>query len=114
MQREVSIYDIQFNTKNNKAYFKNKTKLGSIIFNYDYNYDDIQDKILSYDEKYKSIYDKMKIDEMYYLIEEEPWNIVGVITLHKGFTYIDCAEHDNRVIIKIAFPNQNCDIIGEL
>lgn len=113
MLKELNIYDIQYNIKENKVYFKNKTKIGTLYFNYDYNYDDIEDKILSYDDTYKNIYDKMKIDETYYLIEENPWKIIGTISLHKGYTYIDCAEHDDRVIIKTAFPNEKCNIEGE-
>ena len=113
MQKEVSIYDINCTHKNNKIYFKNKEKIGSLNFDYEYNYKDIEDKILSYDDKYKEIYDKMKLDTLYYLIEEDPWKIVGVISLCKGYTFIDCAEHDNRVIIKIAFPDKKCNIVGE-
>jgi hypothetical protein len=113
MQKEVSIYAINCDFKNNKVYFKSKEKIGTLNFNYDYNYDDIKDKILSYDNKYKDIYDKMKLDKTYFLIKENPWGIVGVIALHKGYTYIDCAEHDDRVIIKSAFPNKVCNIIGE-
>lgn len=113
MQKEVSIYDIQYTCKDGKVHFKNKTKIGSFIFNYDYNYDDIEDRILSYDDKYKNIYDKMKIDETYYLMEENPWKIVGIISLHKGYTFIDCAEHDDRVIIKTAFPDKTCNIVDE-
>lgn len=115
MQKELNIYDIQYNIKDNKVYFKNKTKIGTLYFNYDYNYDDIEDKILSlsYDGIYENIYDKMKIDETYYLIEEKPWKIVGTVSLYKGYTYIDCAEHDDRVIIKTAFPNEKCNIEGE-
>lgn len=113
MQREVNIYDIQYSIKNNKVYFKSKEKIGTLNFNYDYNYDDIEDKILSYDEKYKNIYNKMQIDNIYYLIEENPWNIVGVISLHKGYIFIDCAEHDDRVIIKTAFPDKICNIVEE-
>lgn len=113
MQKEVSIYDIDCTHKNNKVYFKNKKKIGSLDFNYEYNYNDIEDKILCYDDKYKEIYDKMELDKTYYLIEENPWKIVGVISLCKGYTFIDCAEHDNRIVIKAAFPNKRCDIIGE-
>ena len=111
--KEVNIYDIQCTYENNKVYFKNKEKIGTLNFNYDYNYDDIEDRILSYDEKYKSIYNKMKLDKTYFLIEENPWNIIGVISLHKGYTFIDCAEHDERVIIKTAFPDKQCNIVGE-
>ena len=54
----------------------------------------------------------MEIDKPYYLIEEVPsWKIVGVAYLYKGYTYIDCADHDDRVIIKTAFPNQKYGII---
>lgn len=111
--KEVNIYNIQCTYKNNKVYFKSKEKIGTLNFNYNYNYDDIQDRILSYGKNYKNIYDKMKLDETYYMVEEDPWNIVGVISLCKGYTFIDCAEHDDRVIIKSAFPNKKCDIIGE-
>lgn len=113
MQREVNIYDIQIVLKNNEVYFKKKEKIGTLYFNYDYNYDDIEDTILSYDGISQSIYDKIKIDETYYLIEEKPWKIIGTVSLHKGYTYIDCAEHDDRVIIKTAFPNEKCNIEGE-
>lgn len=108
MKREVNIYDIQTVLKNNKAYFKKKEKIGTMYFNYD----DIEDRLLSLCNN--EIYNKMEIDKIYYLIEEIPsWKIVGVASLHKGYTYIDCAEHDDRVIIKTAFPNQKCGIIGE-
>ena len=112
MQREVNIYDIQTVLKNNKVYFKKKEKIGTMYFNYDYNYDDIEDRLLS---SYNEIYDKMEIDKPYYLIEEVPsWKIIGVAYLCKGYTYIGCADHDDRVIIKTAFPNQKCSIIEDL
>ena len=113
MKKEVSIYKINCDFKNNKAYFKNKEKIGTLNFNYDYNLDDIEHRILSYDEKYRDIYNKMELDEIYYLIEENPWKIVGIISLNKGYTFIDCAEHDDRVIIKTAFPDKKCSIVGE-
>ena len=113
MQKEVSIYTINCDFKNNKVYFKNKEKIGILNFNYNYNLDDIEDKILSYDEKYRNIYNKMKLDETYFLIEEDPWNIIGVISLHKGYIFTDWAEHDDRVIIKAAFPDKICNIVGE-
>ena len=31
--------------------------------------------------------------------------IFGVLSFHKGWTFIDCAEHDEKVIIKSALPN---------
>jgi len=113
MQREVNIYEINCDFKNNQVYFKSKEKIGTLNFNYDYNYDDIEDRILSLDGEYKNIYDKMKLDETYFLVEENPWRIVGVISLYKGYTFIDCAEHDERVIIKTAFPDKQCNVMGE-
>ena len=104
MQKEVSIYDIDIKNRN-------KEKIGTLVFNYDYNYDDIKDRILSH--YYDNIYNKMEIDKTYYLIEEDPWKIAGVISLCKGYTFIDCAEHDDRVIIKSAFPDKICNIVGE-
>ena len=83
-----------------------------MYFNYNYNYDDIEDRLLS---SYNEIYDKMEIDKPYYLIEEVPsWKIVGVAYLCKGYTYIDGADYDDRVIIKTAFLNQKCGIIEDL
>ncbi len=101
MERKINIYDI--NKENG-----NKTKIGTLVFNYDYNYEDIEDRILC-----NNMYNKMKIDEIYYLIEENPWKIAGVISLKKGFTYIDNADHDDRVVIKTAFPDKVCNIVGE-
>ena len=56
MNREVNIYDIQTVLKNNKAYFKKKEKIGTMYFNYD----DIEDRLLS-----------LCNNEIYNKIEEE-------------------------------------------
>lgn len=114
MAREISIYDIQTDIgEYNQIIFKNKTKLGSLVFNYDQvNFDDITDRILSFGIENK-LYDKMKLEQLYYLIEEDPWNIVGVICLNKGYTFIDVAEHNDRVVIKSAFHNKRCNVVGE-
>lgn len=68
--------------------------------------------ILSSEKCYEDIYNKMRIDTTYYMVEENPWKIVGVISLHKGYTFIDCAEHDDRVIIHCAFPDKECHIVS--
>ena len=43
--------------------------------------DEIENYILFENE---DIYEKIQIDELYYLSDEEPWRIVGVMSLHKG------------------------------
>ena len=110
MQREVNIYEINCVFKGNEVYFKNKKKIGTFNFNYEYNYDDIEERITSCSEEYEDIYNKMELDKTYYMVEEDPWQIIGVISLHKGYTFIDCAEHDDRVVIKCAFPDKECHI----
>ena len=61
---------------------------------------------------FKKPFKEFEIDNTYFIIknDEEPF---GIISLHKGFTFIDCAEHDERVIIKRAFPDIKCNIVGE-
>lgn len=61
----------------------------------------------------EDIYEKIQIDELYYLIEEELWRIVGVMSLHKGWGFFDVAEYDDRVRIKKVFPDKICYIVGE-
>lgn len=61
----------------------------------------------------EDIYKKIQIDELYYLIDEEPWRIVGVMSLHKGWGFFDVAEHDDRVRIKKVFPDKICYIVSE-
>lgn len=73
-------------------------------------FDDIENYILFQNHE---IYKKIQIDELYYLIKEEPWKIVGVMSLHKGWGFFDVAEYDERVRIKNAFPDKICHIIGE-
>lgn len=36
----------------------------------------------------EDIYEKIQIDEFYYLIDEEPWKIIGVMSLHKGWGFL--------------------------
>ena len=61
----------------------------------------------------EDIYEKIQIDELYYLIDEEPWRSVGVMSLHKGWGFFDVAEHDDRVRIKNVFPDKICYIVSE-
>lgn len=72
--------------------------------------EEIENYILFEDE---DIYEKIQIDELYYLIDEEPWRIIGVMSLHKGWGFFDIAEHDDKVMIKNVFPDKICHIIGE-
>lgn len=71
---------------------------------------EIENYILFEDE---NIYKKIQIDKLYYLIDEESWRIVGVMSLRKGWGFFDVAEHDDRVRIKNVFPDKTCHIIGE-
>ena len=52
------------------------------------------------------------LDRMYFIIEghENPY---GVISLHKGYTFIEGANRNERVIIKCGFPEMKCYIEGE-
>ena len=116
----ISFYDIKVEFKNNKCYFKNKTKVGELSYGLriypDYNYSVIKECLLESLFDYPNeitLAEKLELDKTYYLIEEDPWNIIGIISLHKGYTFFDCAEHDDRVIIKTAFPDKKCNIIGE-
>lgn len=56
--------------------------------------------------------DTLQLDITYTMITDKE-EIFGVISLHKGHTFIDIAEHDDRVIVKRAFPHMICNIIGE-
>ena len=105
MQNDIiSLYDINFKYENNQIYFLNKKKIATIKNG---SYDNIKDRVLDNTD----ISDLMELDRKYYLIVEEPWEIIGVITLHKGYTFIDCAEYDERVIIHSAFPDKECNIL---
>ena len=61
---------------------------------------------------YEAPFKNLLLDEKYYMIINDN-KIFGVFTMHKGYTFIDCAEHDERVIIKKMFPHLKCDIINE-
>lgn len=113
----ISFYDIDFDLIGNKVYCKKKTKVGELYHGIpvtlDYALkDQILEELFQYPDKIK-LAEKLELNKKYYMIEEEPWRILGVISLHKGYTYIDCAEHDDRVIIKSAFPTKICNIVGE-
>ena len=63
---------------------------------------------LCYLENFNDYFD---LDTYYYIIKDE--KPFGVISLHKGYNFIDYAGYDDRAIIKRAFPHMKCDIIGE-
>lgn len=114
---EISFYEINVKiAENNKVYFKSKKKVGSLFFEIStYNLDALEIQIknsLFYTDEIK-LSEKLELNKTYYLIEEDPWHIIGIISLHKGFTFFDCAEHDDRTIIKTAFPDKICNIISE-
>ena len=80
-----------------------------------------QDKIMIYtgelwfyENERLSIFDLVRIDDHInsYILKDNK-EIFGVISIHKGYTFFDCAEHDNRVVNKCGFPYFKCDIIGE-
>lgn len=110
MDKKISVYDINFNIKGKRCYFVSKEKLGEIP--YFANFEEVKDYIIYEDDAF-DLYDKLELDKTYFLVVEEPWKIYGIICLHKGFTFVDCAEHDMRVIIKGAFPDKYCGTIGE-
>ena len=56
--------------------------------------------------------DYIEIDQKYFMLKNKK-DIFGVFCPHKGFAFIDVAEHDERVQIKRFFPNLICHIIGE-
>lgn len=66
--------------------------------------EDIKQYILFEDE---GTYDRIQMDEYYYLISEFPWEIIGVMSLHKGWGFFDIAEHEDRARIKNVFPDKD-------
>lgn len=56
--------------------------------------------------------DYIEVDEKYFMLKDDE-KIFGVFCPHKGFSFIDVAEHDERVSIKHFFPELTCHIIGE-
>ncbi len=110
MDKIIKVIDIDYDIIDNQIYFFKSFILGE--FSYckdDIDYDLIRDLILFHNH---SIYKQMKMDKTYFLIEE-PFEIIGVINLHRGWTFIDCADHSERCIIKSAYPEEICHVIGE-
>ena len=61
---------------------------------------------------YEEPFCNLILDTKYYMIIDD--NIIfGVFSMGKGYTFIDCAEHDERVMIKRMFPYLKCNIINE-
>lgn len=119
MQQIISFYDIEYKIQNNKIYFVNKKKVGELFYGVkiypDFGFEVLEesliDSLFHYPDKI-DLAEKLELDKTYYMVEENPWQIIGIISLHKGYTFIDCAEHDDRVIIQCAFPDKECHILS--
>lgn len=119
MQQIISFYDIEYKIQNNKIYFVNKKKVGELLYGVkiypDFGFEVLEesliDSLFHYPDKI-DLAEKLELDKTYYMVEENPWQIIGIISLHKGYTFIDCAEHDDRVIIQCAFPDKECHILS--
>lgn len=119
MQQTISFYDIEYGVKNGKIYFIDKKKIGELFYGVkiypDFGFEILEesliDSLFHYPDKI-DLAEKLELDKTYYMVEENPWQIIGIISLHKGFTYIDCAEHTDRVIIHSAFPDEECNILS--
>ena len=105
MEKNISFYEINVTFKSNHVCFKNKKKIGEISY-FDGVGNDVLDVILSSHDLLNS----MELDKTYYMIVEEPWEIFGVISVHEGWTFIDGAEHYDRAVISVAFPDKDCHI----
>lgn len=51
-------------------------------------------------------------EDNYFLLKNDT-EIFGIFYPYIGFSYVDAAEHDERVMIKRIFPQLTCHIIGE-
>ena len=113
----ISIYDINYKIENHKACFIDKEKIGNLYYGmrvypgYGFKVleESIKESLFLWSDKI-DLAEKLALDKKYYMVEEDPWQIIGVISLHKGYTSIDCAEHDDMVIISCAFPDKECSI----
>lgn len=113
----ISIYDINYKIENHKICFIDKEKIGDLYYGVrvypDYSFkvleECIEESLFLYSDKI-DLAEKLALNKKYYIVEENPWQIIGVISLHKGYTFIDCAEHDDRVVIQCAFPGKECSI----
>lgn len=61
---------------------------------------------------YEQPFKDFVLDEKYYMIADNS-NLFGVFSMHMGYTFIDCMEHDDRVIVKQMFPYLKCNIVNE-
>lgn len=73
--------------------------------------DDFIDEFSNKDLGY-NMQDHIALDEKYFMLKNDK-DIFGVFCPHKGFAFIDMAEHDERLQIKHFFPELTCHIIGE-
>ena len=109
---KLDFYDINVEFKDNKVYGKDKKLIYTMNFDNQISLEDFIDIFEEYNLYLDEVQDNFKLNETYYIIQDDN-EIFGVISLNKGWTFIDCAEHDDRVIIKSVFPELKCNIIGE-
>lgn len=93
-------------------YYKKPTECGEITINDIFTLQDFikiyETEYLYYDTPFKDFL----LDETYYMIADDN-NLFGVFSMHKGHTFIDCMEYDDRIIVKQMFPYLKCNIINE-
>lgn len=85
---------------------------GTFIFDKNLTLQEFEEKYNKEYLYYEDFFQKLKIDETYYMITDDN-QLFGVFVMHKGFTFIDCMEHDNRVRVKQMFSHLKCNIFGE-
>ena len=106
----LKFYDIPVRYENNYVYSNGNPILMCQIE--DFTFDNFYNKVKNEFYDIADELDALEEDTTYYILKDDK-EIFGVISLHKGYTFFDCAEHDDRVIIKCGFPHLKCDIIGE-
>ena len=110
---EIEEQSSSYNLK--KDYFQlsdSPKNIGSIFINENLSFEEQEKQIVENLMSNENFYNNVKLEGYYYLLTDDD-KIFGVCGIHKGFLFFDCAEHDDRVIIKKAFPHIKCYIIGE-
>ena len=109
----LEFYDIPVRLVGKKVRLMGKPKcIYSMSFSRDIDMDEFEEEFNDALMNDIRVDENFDLDKKYFIIEghENPY---GVISLHKGYTFIDCAEHDERVIMKCGFPEMTCHIVGE-
>lgn len=97
-----NIYKLNPRFRSNKVYKGKKApELLATLDTGDKTYLEYMDKCWYQEYCYK-IPQELELDITYYVIDEK-FEHFYTLTLHKGFTYWDVAEHDDRVIIAVEF-----------